>query len=55
MMWCVRFARCLLTISILKIKTLNFLRKVMCLYKEAIGFLWNFFLHLRLYVVLLEI
>ena len=55
MMWYVRFARCLLTISILKIKTLNFLRKVMCLYKEAIGFLWNFFLHLRLYVVLLEI
>lgn len=51
----VRFARCLLTISILQIKTLNFLRKVMCLYKEAIGFLWNFFLRLRLYVVLLEI
>lgn len=46
---------CLLTISILQIKTLNFLRKVMCLYKEAIGFLWNFFLRLRLYVVLLEI
>lgn len=43
------------TIPILQIKTLNFLRKVMCLYKEAIGFLWNFFLRLRLYVVLLEI
>jgi len=39
MMGCVKFARCLLTISILPIKTLNFLRKVMCLYKEAIGFL----------------
>lgn len=33
----------------------QFLRKVMCLCKEAIGFLWNFFLCLRLYVVLLEI
>ena len=51
----VRFAPCLLTISLLEIKTLNFLRKVICLCKEAIGFLWNFFLYLRLYVVLLEI
>lgn len=33
----------------------QFLRKVMCLCKEATGFLWNVFLCLRLYVVLLEI
>lgn len=33
----------------------QFLRKVMCLCKEATGFFWNFFLCLRFYVVLLEI
>lgn len=55
-MMCVRFACCLLIICPLDENSqVQFLRKVMCLCKEAIGFLWNFFLCLRLYVVLLEI